>query len=57
MALATLFDLYGVYVHQYHVFMVGSDSRALPLLLFYAGSQTIVFLLITYRIIALQQAR
>ena len=40
-----------------HVFMVGSDSRALPLLLFYAGSQTIVFLLITYRIIALKQAR
>ena len=40
-----------------HVFMVGSDSRALPLLLFYAGSQTIVFLLMTYRIIALKQAR
>lgn len=40
-----------------HVFMVGSDSRALPLLLFYAGSQTLVFLLMTYRIIALKQAR
>lgn len=40
-----------------HVFMVGSDSRALPLLLFYAGSQTLVFLLMTYRIIALKQAK
>lgn len=39
-----------------HVFMVGSDSRALPLLVFYAGSQTVVFLLITYRLIALKQA-
>ena len=36
-----------------HVFMVGSDSRALPLLLFYAGSQTLVFLLITYRLVVL----
>ena len=40
-----------------HVFMVGSDSRALPLLVFYAGSQTLVFLLMTYRIIALKQTR
>lgn len=40
-----------------HVFMVGSDSRALPLLLFYAGSQTIVFLLISYRLLALRLAK
>jgi len=40
-----------------HVFMVGSDSRALPLLLFYAGSQTLVFLLMTYRLVALKQAK
>lgn len=40
-----------------HVFMVGSDSRALPLLLFYACSQTLVFLLMTYRIVALKQAQ
>ncbi len=40
-----------------HVFMVGSDSRALPLLLFYAGSQTMVFLLISYRLLALRQLR
>ena len=40
-----------------HVFMVGSDSRALPLLVFYAGSQTLVFLLITYRLVALKQAK
>ena len=37
-----------------HVFMVGSDSRALPLLLFYAGSQTVVFLLMSYRLLALR---
>ncbi|WP_201558819.1 ferric reductase-like protein [Psychrobacter sp. 72-O-c] len=36
-----------------HVFMVGSDSRALPLLLFYAGSQTLVFLLMSYRLLAM----
>ncbi|MFZ2842965.1 ferric reductase-like protein [Psychrobacter sp.] len=40
-----------------HVFMVGSDSRALPLLLFYAGSQTLVFLLMTYRLVVLKQAK
>lgn len=40
-----------------HVLMVGSDSRALPLLLFYAGSQTLVFLLMSYRILALKQAK
>ena len=40
-----------------HVFMVGSDSRALPLLVFYAGSQTLVFLLMTYRLVALKQAK
>ena len=40
-----------------HVFMVGSDSRALPLFLFYAGSQTLVFLLMTYRLVALKQAK
>ena len=40
-----------------HVFMVGSDSRALPLLVLYAGSQTLVFLLMTYRIVALKQAK
>ena len=40
-----------------HVFMVGSDSRALPLLVFYAGSQTSVFLLMTYRLVALKQAK
>jgi predicted ferric reductase len=40
-----------------HVFMVGSDSRALPLLLFYAGSQTLVFLLMSYRLLALKQAK
>lgn len=40
-----------------HVFMVGTDSRALPLLLFYAGSQTLVFLLMTYRLVALKQAK
>ena len=40
-----------------HVFIVGSDSRALPLLVFYAGSQTIVFLLMTYRLVALKQAK
>lgn len=40
-----------------HVFMVGSDSRELPLLLFYAGSQTLVFLLMTYRLVALKQAK
>ena len=40
-----------------HVFMVGSDSRALPLLVFYAGSQTLVFLLMTYRLMALKQAK
>jgi len=40
-----------------HVFMVGSDSKALPLLLFYAGSQTLVFLLMTYRLVALKQAK
>ncbi|MDO5770266.1 MAG: ferric reductase-like protein [Psychrobacter sp.] len=39
-----------------HVFMVGSDTRALPLLLFYAGSQTVVFLLMSYRILTLKQA-
>lgn len=38
-----------------HVFMVGSDSRVLALLLFYAGSQTLVFLLIAYRLYALRQ--
>ncbi|MGP4906931.1 ferric reductase-like protein [Psychrobacter faecalis] len=40
-----------------HVFMVGSDSKALPLLLFYAGSQTLIFLLMTYRLVALKQAK
>lgn len=40
-----------------HVFMVGTDSRALPLLLFYAGSQTLVFLLMTYRLVALKKAK
>ena len=40
-----------------HVFMVGSDSRALPLLLFYAASQTTVFVLTTYRLVALKQAK
>ncbi|MGP4863965.1 ferric reductase-like protein [Psychrobacter sp. T6-5] len=40
-----------------HVFMVGSDSRALPLLLFYAGSQTLVFLLISYRLVVLRQVK
>ena len=40
-----------------HVFMVGSDSRALPLLLFYAVSQTVVFLLISYRLLMLRQLR
>ncbi len=40
-----------------HVFMVGSDSRALPLLLFYAASQTVVFLLISYRLLMLRQLR
>ena len=40
-----------------HVFMVGSDSRALPLLVFYAGSQTLVFLLMTYRLVAPKQAK
>ena len=40
-----------------HVFMVGSDSRALPLLVLYAGSQTLVFLLMTYRLVALKQAK
>ena len=40
-----------------HVFMVGSDSRALPLLVFYAGSQTLVFLLMTYRLVALKQVK
>ncbi len=40
-----------------HVFMVGSDSRALPLLSFYAGSQTVVFLLMSYRLLALRQVR
>ena len=40
-----------------HVFMVGSDSRALPLLLFYAASQTTVFVLMTYRLVALKQAK
>lgn len=38
-----------------HVFMVGSDSRLLALLLFYAGSQTVVFVLIAYRLYALRQ--
>ncbi len=38
-----------------HVFMVGSDSRELVLLLFYAVSQTVVFLLIAYRLYALRQ--
>lgn len=38
-----------------HVFMVGSDSRVLALLFFYAGSQTLVFLLIAYRLYALRQ--
>lgn len=40
-----------------HVFMVGSDSRALPLMLFYAGSQTLVFLLISYRLVMLRQVK
>ena len=40
-----------------HVFIVGSDSQALPLLVFYAGSQTLVFLLMTYRLVALKQAK
>ena len=40
-----------------HVFMVGSDTRALPLLVFYAGSQTLVFLLMTYRLVALKEAK
>ena len=40
-----------------HVFMVGSDSRALPLLVFYAGSQTLVFLLISYRLVMLRQVK
>ncbi|WP_394210847.1 ferric reductase-like protein [Psychrobacter piscatorii] len=40
-----------------HVFMVGSDSRALPLMLFYAGSQTLVFLLISYRLVVLRQVK
>ena len=40
-----------------HVFVVGSDSRALPLLLFYAASQTTVFVLMTYRLVALKQAK
>lgn len=40
-----------------HVFMVGSDSRALPLLLFYAASQTLVFLLTSYRLVMLKQIR
>ena len=38
-----------------HVFMVGSDSRLLALLLFYAASQTVVFVLIAYRLYALRQ--
>ena len=38
-----------------HVFIVGSDSRVMPLLLLYASSQTVVFLLMTYRILALKQ--
>lgn len=38
-----------------HVFMVGSDSRELALLLFYAASQTVVFLLIAHRLYALRQ--
>lgn len=36
-----------------HVFMVGTDSRALALLLFYALSQTVVFVLIAYRLMML----
>lgn len=40
-----------------HVFMVGSDSRTLPLLVFYAGSQTLVFLLMTYRLVTLKQVK
>lgn len=40
-----------------HVLMVGSDSRILPLLLFYAGSQTVVFLLTTYRLLMLKQLK
>ena len=40
-----------------HVFMVGSDSRALPLLVFYAASQTTVFVLMTYRLMTLKQAK
>lgn len=40
-----------------HVFMVGSDSRALPLLLFYAGSQTLVFLLTSYRLLMMKQVK
>lgn len=40
-----------------HVFMVGSDSRALPLMLFYAGSQTLVFLLTGYRLVMLRQVK
>lgn len=40
-----------------HVFMVGSDSRALPLLLFYAGSQTLVFLLTSYRLLVMKQVK
>ena len=38
-----------------HVFVVGSDSWALPLLLFYVGSQTLVFLLVTYGLVALNK--
>lgn len=40
-----------------HVFMVGSDSRELPLLVFYAGSQTLVFLLISYRLVMMKQVK
>ncbi|PNK61760.1 ferric reductase-like protein [Psychrobacter sp. FDAARGOS_221] len=34
-----------------HLFMVGSDTRALPLMIFYAVTQSIVFILISYRLI------
>ncbi|GAF57132.1 LOW QUALITY PROTEIN: hypothetical protein JCM18901_2910 [Psychrobacter sp. JCM 18901] len=40
-----------------HVFMVGSDSRALPLLLFYASSQTLVFVLTSYRLLMMKQVK
>ena len=40
-----------------HLFMVGSDSQALPLLIFYALSQSMVFVLIGYRLWVLNQSK